>query len=307
MTTLITGGSGFLGRAILKWGSDSDYIVYSRDEYKQDLCKRKIVSDKHIEYRIGDVKDLELLEWTLTRYQVETIIHAAAVKYIPEAEINAIECVSVNVDGSRNVARAAINCGVSNVVGISTDKAAMPVNVYGATKMLMERLFGEYALIAPGRTRFKLTRYGNVVGSTGSVIPLFEDQLCKYGKVKLTDPNMTRFWISIKKAVQLCELALKAENGHMIIPKASAMSMLDLALSVAGNKQRIEIIGAHPGEKQHEAMITSAESLRAVDCIDYYNVGSEFVGEGFVLTSNNPHVWIDESTMKNYIEMAKGI
>lgn len=302
MTTLITGGSGFLGRGIMKYKDGEQYVVYSRDEYKQDMCRRKF---HNAIYRLGDVKDFDLLKWTIKRFEVDTVIHTAAVKYIPEAEINALECISVNIDGSRNVAKACIDCGVSRVIGISTDKAAQPVNVYGATKMIMERIFGECALVSG--TKFTLTRYGNVVGSTGSVIPLFLKQFTEDGRITLTDPDMTRFWISIRKAVQLIAWALNAESGHMIIPKASAMTMLDLALSICGSRENIDIVGARLGEKQHEAMITSAEAVRASDCIEYYDVGTEVIGEPFVLTSNNPHIWVNDEIMSGYIEMAQGI
>lgn len=283
----------------MKYKTEEQYVVYSRDEYKQDMCRRKF---PQAIYRLGDVKDIDLLKYTINRFEVDTVIHTAAIKYIPEAEINALECVSVNIDGSRNVARASIDCGVSRVIGISTDKAAQPVNVYGATKMIMERIFGECALI--GDTRFMLTRYGNVVGSTGSVIPLFLRQYKENGRITVTDPDMTRFWISIRKAVQLISWALNAPNGHMIIPKASAMTMLDLALSICGTTNNIDIVGARLGEKQHESMITSSEAVRAFDCIEYYDVGSEVIGEPFVLTSNNPHVWVNDETMRGYIEMA---
>ncbi len=136
---------------------------------------------------------------------------------------------------------------------------------------------------------------------------MFLKQFQDNGKVCLTDPEMTRFWISIRKAVQLITWALKAQTGHMIIPKASAMTMLDLALSICGKADNIDIIGVRPGEKQHESMIATHESVKATDCVEYYDVGTSIVGEPFVMTSNNPHVWIDDHTMNCYIEMAKHI
>lgn len=300
MTTLITGGSGFLGRALLKYRQD-DYVVYSRDEYKQDLCRRKF---PNVVYVLGDVKDVDRLSDTINRFSVDTIIHTAAIKYIPEAEANVAECMSVNVDGSRNVARVAIACGVGRVVGISTDKAAEPINVYGATKMLMERLWQEYAII--GRTNFTLTRYGNVVGSTGSVIPLFIQQ-AKKGEVTVTDPDMTRFWLSPSRAVELVQLALDAPNGTMVVPKAQAMTMKDLAEAIAReHKAKVRIIGVRPGEKQHERMLHQYESVKAIDCGDHYLVGKG-KREPFVMTSNNPEIWLDAKTMNEYIRDAKTI
>lgn len=303
MVTLITGGAGFLGRGIMSLCNDEQYIVYSRDERKQDLCRKMFPGAV---YKLGDINDFELLTYTLNRYDVDDVIHAAAMKYIPEAEVNVQKCIDVNLIGSDTVARACISAGVNRVVAISTDKASTPINVYGATKMLMERLWGEFALLDCA-TRFTSCRYGNVVGSTGSVIPLFIEQFKRDGKVKLTNPDMTRFWISIRKAVQLVTWALTVENGHMVVPKASAMTMNDLALSIAGSQANIELIGVRPGEKVHENMMHQYESVRAKDCIEYYDLGTEVVGEPFVLTSNNPHVWIDDATMRGYIQQAQAL
>lgn len=299
---LITGGAGFLGRGIMRqFSRDYNFIVYSRDETKQDICKRSYPGATYV---LGDVTDLARLNHTLIRYSVDTIIHAAAIKYIPEAEKNVEECIRVNVDGSRNVAEAAIMCSVDTVIGISTDKACEPINVYGATKMLMERLFREYGQL--GVTKFVLTRYGNVVGSTGSVIPLFQKQI-EEGLVKVTDPHMTRFWISLNQAVKLIELALDAEPGQMIVPKAQAMTIGDLCealIEISGEQSQVEIIGPRPGEKRHENLIHKYESVRAQDHGQYYIIGDEVVGEPFVVSSGNPEVWLSREQLEKYMAEA---
>lgn len=299
---LVTGGAGYLGRGIMRQLSNYHYIVYSRDETKQDICRRTFRS---AEYVLGDIRDLDRLKHTIVRYDVDTVIHAGAIKYIPEAEKNVEECISVNVDGSRNVAEAALACGVERVVGISTDKACEPINVYGATKMLMERLFKEYGQI--GQTKFTLARYGNVVGSTGSVIPLFQKQI-QDGRVTITDEMMTRFWISLNQAVQLVEWALEAPNGSMVIPKAQAMTIGELCealIAMSGpSRPMVEIVGSRPGEKRHENLIHKYESVRAEDQGHYYIIGDKVVSEPFVVSSGNPQVWLSRERLQAYMAEA---
>lgn len=300
---LITGGAGFLGRGIMTrlWGRGYKFIVYSRDETKQDICRRSY----HAEFVLGDVRDKIRLATTVMKYDVDTIIHAGAIKYIPEAEKNVNECISVNVDGSRNVAEVAMACEVETVVGISTDKACEPVNVYGATKMLMERVWQELAW--SDATKFVLTRYGNVVGSTGSVIPLFQRQI-QEGLVRITDPFMTRFWISINQAVDLILLAMDEESGSLVVPKAQSMNLGDLAdslIQLSGKRPKVEIIGARPGEKKHENMIHQYESVRARNVGTHYVIGQDIVGESFVLSSGNPEVWLSVEMLDKYIREAE--
>ncbi|GAG09201.1 unnamed protein product, partial [marine sediment metagenome] len=196
---LVTGGAGFLGRGILRrverGGLDWEITVYSRDETKQDECRRRYPFARHV---LGDVKDADRLRVAMMGHDV--VIHAAAMKYIPEAEVNASECVSVNVGGTQAMMRAADAAAVHRVVGISTDKAVQPVNVYGCSKMAMERLFADTAQFEGGPD-FVCVRYGNVVGSTGSVIPLFRRQVEELGRVRITNPDMTRFWMSVDEAI----------------------------------------------------------------------------------------------------------
>ena len=239
----------------------------------------------------------------------DLVIHAGALKYVPEAEWNAFEALGVNVEGSANVAKAATRTGVATVVGISTDKACRPVNVYGATKMLLERLFSEAARW--GGPAFITCRYGNVVGSTGSVIPLFQEQLKAKGRVSLTDPNMTRFWLSPSEAVTL--VLWTAENaekyrGSVIIPRCAAMRMGDLATAIAG--EAVELIGPRPGEKQHEELVQYEESGRVEQMGGYYRLsplGEPESSQRWTYASHTPAHWVEVPEMREMIEEASKI
>lgn len=294
---LITGGSGFLGRGIMRQLHDNEFTVYSRDEYKQDLCRQKFPNARYI---IGDVRDVDRL--TLAMYDADTVIHAAAMKYIPEAEANVGECININVNGSHAVLQAARAAGVQKVIGISTDKACMPVNTYGITKALMERIFDEQSRYI----NCSCVRYGNVIGSTGSVIPVFERQLREKGFVTVTGPYMTRYWISIDDAVKLILLALDASPGEIVIPMPSAMTTGDLAKSLAGDK--IEIIGLRPGEKAHENLLHSQESVRAVKAGNHYILkptGTIGDNEQFTLVSSDPRHWLTPEELHAVMADAK--
>ncbi len=262
----MTGGAGFLGRAILgryaRERPDVLFTVFSRDEAKQDRTRRLFPQHR---YLLGDIRDARSLDLAMMGHQV--VIHAAAMKYVPQGEINVTESVAINVDGSRNVCVAAMRAGVERVVGISTDKACRPVNVYGLTKLLMERLFQE----SDGRTdtRFNLVRYGNVISSTGSVIPLFRRQ-AREGRVTLTNPEMTRFWLDINEAVDLVEMALaEAEGGTVLIPRLSSLSMREVAeVSAAielgdqgAENVQYDVIGQRFGEKVHEELVSPIETV----------------------------------------------
>lgn len=268
---LITGGSGFLGRGIMRYWSDNIYTVLSRDEFKQDLAKQKQHPNHMTKWVLGDVLDYDRLAYTMRANDIELVIHAAAIKYIPEAEKNVDEAVRVNVDGSRNVIKAAIAAGVKRVVGISTDKAVQPVNVYGMTKALMERLFIEANEYSPSQTVFTLTRYGNVVGSTGSVIPLFQRQAASMRAITITDPKMTRYWQSAEESVELIKLAAVADAGDIIVPDGRAMDLQQLAATIGGPACLVDVIGARPGEKQHETLIGKHEGYRTMKKWGPYN------------------------------------
>lgn len=267
-TVLLTGGSGFLGKAILRRAKRENWpakwICYSRDETKQWELKHRY---PEVTCVLGDVaRDIDRLISIM--HGVDTVIHMGAVKYIPEAEWNVLETVDVNITGSRNVAMAAIAAGVSAVIGISTDKAAGPANLYGMTKAVMERMFGEFNRRSP-HTKFVTCRYGNVVGSTGSVIPVFEKQIKESGQIKVTDSRMTRFWLGVDEAIDLILWSLKESEefpGHTFISACPAMPIQDLAKAVwrMNSKEEPNIIytGIRPGEKLHESLFTELEASR---------------------------------------------
>ena len=252
---LITGGSGSIGTAILARAKDSggEFVVFSRDEVKQ-AALASIHPD--VTFYLGDVQDPDALARAMRGCGV--VIHAAAYKRVPEAERETMACVGANVVGSMNVIRAAMReRSVEVVVGISTDKACHPINAYGQSKALMERLFQAAAREASDK-RFTLTRYGNVLASRGSVIPAFREQ-ARRGGITLTDPNMTRFWLTLDDAVDLIESALEAPSGTITIPRCKAASMAAIANAVAPGVP-VTIIGARDGEKAHESLLNINEA-----------------------------------------------
>jgi len=306
---LVTGGSGFLGRGLLRrirresW--PCEVTCLSRDETKQYELKRRYPEVRCV---LGDVRDLERLTAAAAGHDI--IIHAAALKYIPEAEYNVQECIDVNIHGSRNVVLAALRAGVRQVVGLSTDKACLPVNTYGMTKALMERMFAA----ANGReTRFSTVRYGNVVGSTGSVIPIFQQQLTDFGEVRVTDKNMSRFWLSIDEAIDLIVYALlnEAVGLQTCVYRCSAMRIIDLAELIAGGKPA-QITGIRPGEKIDERLVDYSESLRCEQDGDYYilyppTVAPVGAGEPWTYLSSSPAHWITRDEMANMIADAEEV
>lgn len=300
----ITGGSGFLGRGIMRRALSEnwpcDFTVYSRDEYKQDLCRRKFPNAHYI---LGDTRDRDNLGSALVGHDI--VIHAAALKYIPEAEINVGECIGTNVLGTMSLISACKEAGVNKVVGISTDKAVQPVNVYGMTKALQERLFAE-AADRSNHIKFTSCRYGNVVGSTGSVIPMFMYQKEKFGRLQVTDPDMTRFWISVDEAIDLIVFALGDDrfNGSISIPKPKAMTLMGVATAVAG-LTTIDVVGPRPGEKTHESLLAPHESLRVISYEKYYELlpspHKTNLTPLFELVSSSPHAWMTVEEMRELI------
>jgi UDP-N-acetylglucosamine 4,6-dehydratase len=267
---LITGGAGFLARAIYQRARDENwdaqFTALSRDDAKHAELQRRFPEVRSI---LCDVADHD--GWILSAAMMghQTVIHAAASKYVDRAELSSWDTVRTNVYGSQGVAEAVIGSGVERVVGISTDKACEPVNVYGMTKAVMERLFQEADRLTDAR--FTVVRYGNVIGSTGSVVPLFRKQLADDGKIRLTNPRMTRFWMAVGEAVDLIVGALADEvpGGHVLIPSPRALEVGDLVRIALGMEpgepfdERVEIIGERPGEKRHEKLIHRQESTRA--------------------------------------------
>jgi UDP-N-acetylglucosamine 4,6-dehydratase len=267
----MTGGAGFLGRGILRWAAsahpDVRFTIFSRDEAKHSPVRQEFPQHNFV---IGDVCDKARVTLAMAGHDV--VIHAAAFKYVPQAEINVAEAINVNVTGSRNVAEAALMLGVKKVIGISTDKACQPVNVYGLTKLLMERLFQEADTVS-SFTNFNLVRYGNVLSSTGSVVPLFRQQ-ARAGHMTVTNRRMTRFWLSVDEAVHLIDLALREiRGGTILIPRLHSAEMETVAIACkwleVGPDAEVEIedIGQRFGEKVHESLLTDIETVYA----EWYN------------------------------------
>lgn len=253
----ITGGAGFLGRQIIRWAQDKhpewNVTVFSRDESKHDKARRLF---PHVRFVLGDIKDQHSVDMAMSGHNL--VIHAAAMKYIPQGEQNVFECLAVNVDGSRNVIRSALRHNVERVIGISTDKAVLPVNVYGMSKALMERMFQEAARL--DTTEFTVARYGNVVGSTGSVIPMFRRQAREQGCLTLTDPKMTRFFLSVSEAVDLIDECMTTPSGTILVPRIRSQTLqhtADAAIMMECPDKAItqKVIGLRLGEKIHEELL----------------------------------------------------
>lgn len=275
-TILVTGGTGSFGRAFVERALKSKakkIIVFSRDEQKHYQMDREI-KDRRLRFFVGDIRDRDRLNTALR--DVNIVIHAAAMKHVPICEYNPIEAVQTNVNGARNLIEAAMANGVEKVLALSTDKAVSPANLYGATKLCMEKLLTAANAYAGDRwTRFSIVRYGNVMGSAGSVIPLFRQQL-KRGQLTITDARMTRFWIEMDDAVNLVLRGLELmSGGEIFIPKLPTSDIETLAEAVAPGIPR-STIGIRPGEKLHEALISAEEARRTSDLDDVLVIWPEF-------------------------------
>ena len=269
---LVTGGTGSFGKKfseiMLNQYHPQRLVIFSRDELKQHEMRVGGFDHPSLRYFIGDVRDVDRLRRAM--HGVDIVIHAAALKQVPACEYNPIEAVMTNVMGARNVIEAALDTGVKKVMTISTDKAVNPLNLYGATKLVAEKLFIQgNAYSGPGPTRFSCARYGNVVGSRGSVIPLFLEQR-KNGNVTITDPRMTRFWITLKQGVHFVIRCIEQmKGGEVFVPKIPSMNIMDLVKAVASNCE-IEHIGIRSGEKLHEVLIGEDEARQTVELEDMF-------------------------------------
>ena len=274
---LVTGGTGSFGRAfvdrVLAQHAPAKLIVFSRDEQKHFAMQRDL-DDARLRFFVGDIRDRSRLMRALRG--VDVVIHAAAMKHVPLAEYNPIEAIRTNVDGAANLIDAALERDVETVVGLSTDKAASPVNLYGATKLCMEKLLvAANSYSGQHGPAFKLVRYGNVVGSNGSVLPLFLRQR-ETGVLTLTDPNMTRFWIRMDQAIDLVMRTLKdGSGGEVFVPKIPACTVATLADAVAPTAEK-RVIGVRPGEKIHELMITVDEARNVLEYERHFVITPSF-------------------------------
>lgn len=306
-TILVTGGTGSFGTAfisrLLANYPEATVRLFSRDELKQSEARARFGSER-VRYLIGDVRDRPRL--TRAAQGASYIVHAAAMKQVPACEYNPFEAVSTNVLGTQNVVDAAIDAQVERVVALSTDKAVNPVNLYGATKLCAEKIVVQGNAYGSYSTRLACVRYGNVVGSRGSVVPLFRRQ-AQEGCLTITDERMTRFWISLEDAVDLVLFALEElTGGEVFVPKIPSTKVVDLADAIAPGVRR-QVIGIRPGEKLHEVLLTSDESYRALDIGNAYVLlptqqtwvtddrwqrRGVKVAEGFSYTSDNNPEWL---------------
>jgi UDP-N-acetylglucosamine 4,6-dehydratase/5-epimerase len=329
---LITGGTGSLGKHLTKnilskFPNVKRLVIFSRDEQKQFEMAQEYPHSKYpaIRYFIGDVRDADRLKKAFK--DIEIVIHAAAMKHVPIAEYNPMECVKTNVLGAENVINASMECGVKKVVALSTDKAAAPINLYGATKLCSDKLF-----VAANNIKGKqdiilsVVRYGNVMGSNGSVIPFFMKKK-KEGVLPITDPNMTRFNISLQGGVDMVLHAIDtAWGGEIFVPKIPSYKITDVAKAIAPECKQ-EVVGIRPGEKVHEEMITASDSFSTYDLGKYYAIlpqvpnfklddyskhfNAKLVPQGFQYNSGENKEWVGveeiRSLIKEHVDPSFGI
>lgn len=283
-TVLVTGGTGSFGHAfvshVLKRFDQLKLIVFSRDEMKQWDMAEKFRDEERLRFFIGDVRDRDRLYRAVDG--VDYVIHAAATKIVPTAEYNPFEAVKTNINGAMNVIDSCIDRGVKRVVALSTDKASSPINLYGATKLASDKMFVSANSYAGSQdSRFAVVRYGNVMGSRGSVIPFFLDQKERGEKLRITDERMTRFMISLEQGVELVLEALQSTaGGEIFVKKIPSMGIMEIAEAVDPGGQR-DVVGIRPGEKLHEQMISSEDSLTTRDYGDHFRIFPSLDGLGF--------------------------
>jgi UDP-N-acetylglucosamine 4,6-dehydratase len=314
---LITGGTGSLGESLVEYllyeTRARRVVILSRDELKQQQLRNKFKNDSRLRWFLGDVRDYDRLRRAF--HGIDFIIHAAALKQVDTGEYNPMEFIKTNVLGSQNVIDASIDAGVKRVVALSTDKASSPINLYGATKLTADKLFiaaNNYSFTYG--TTFSVVRYGNVMGSRGSVIPFFRDIASQGKPLPITDLRMTRFWIDIESAVKFVIDSIEMmTGGELYVPKIPSMKIVDLANVVAPGAKLVEI-GLRPGEKLHEEMISADDSRRTTILGKRYVVNpvvAEWgykppngvkMTEGQAYKSDTNELWISESELKNFIQ-----
>jgi UDP-N-acetylglucosamine 4,6-dehydratase (inverting) len=315
-TILITGGTGSFGKKfteILLSEHDPESVrIYSRGELLQMEMQNRF-DDSRLRFLIGDVRDRDRLYRAASG--VDIIVHAAALKHVPACEYNPIEAVRTNIDGSVNVIDAAIDNSVEKIMAISTDKAVHPVNLYGATKMVAEKLFIQgNAYTGWEKTRFSCVRYGNVIGSRGSVIPLFKEQR-KSGAITITDDRMTRFWITLEQGVRfVMDCIARMKGGETFVPKIPSMKVIDLANVIAPDAKK-KVIGIRSGEKLHEILLTEDEARHTMEFDNYFVIEPEHpfwekdnfrdgnsIPEGFRYTSDGNDKWLTEAEIEKIVD-----
>ena len=318
-SVLITGGTGSLGQSLVEYLLKETEVrriaIFSRDELKQHNMRIKFQNNPRLRWFLGDVRDLDRLNRAF--HGVDFVIHAAALKQVDTGEYNPMEFIKTNVLGSQNVIDASIDAGVRRVVALSTDKASSPINLYGATKLTADKLFvaaNNYSFTYG--TTFSVVRYGNVMGSRGSVIPFFR-QLASEGKpLPITDLRMTRFWISIENAVKFVIDSLEImTGGELYVPRIPSMKIVDLARAVSP-ESKLEEIGMRPGEKLHEEMISADDSRRTIIQENrfvvtpvvaewgYVTPDGEIMPEGHAYRSDTNQMWVSESDIKKFINQS---
>ncbi len=316
---LVTGGTGSFGKQFIKTVLErykpTRLIVYSRDELKQFEMQQELPQNKYaaMRYFIGDVRDAGRLEMAMRG--VDTVVHAAALKQVPTAEYNPFECIATNIHGAENVVNACIKAGVKHVVALSTDKAANPINLYGASKLASDKIFiAANNLAGANGCRFAVVRYGNVIGSRGSVIPFFKKLTAEGAKeLPITDVRMTRFLITLQQGVNFVLSSMQMmRGGEIFVPKIPSMKMTDVATAIspkAGHK----VVGIRPGEKLHEVLISAEDAWYTVEMNDRFSIepsyryweverqplpGAKPVPEEFSYTSNNNTEWMNPDQLK---------
>ncbi len=319
---LITGGTGSFGNAfvqyVLKNCQPKKLIIFSRDEFKQFKMSQRFPEGRNspMRYFLGDVRDDDRLYRAFDG--VDVVVHAAALKQVPAAEYNPFEFVKTNIIGAQNVINAAIDCGVKKVIALSTDKAANPINLYGATKLCSDKIFiSGNAYSGQHSAKFSVVRYGNVLGSRGSVIPFFLNE-SKKGVLPITDFRMTRFWISLEEAVKFVLLSLEPMlGGEVFVPKIPSTKIVDIAKAI-DPKCKLVQVGVRPGEKLHEVLITEAESINTREFKTHfviqpklswwdeknYNKGKKFKKE-CVYCSDQNQQWLTIKEIKEFIKTCK--
>lgn len=324
-TILITGGTGSFGKALVREilfkYKPKKLIVFSRDELKQYEMAQEFSPEKYpmMRYFLGDVRDVDRLKQAMSG--VEYVIHAAALKQVPAAEYNPFECIKTNINGAENVIQSAIYNRVKRVVALSTDKAANPINLYGATKLASDKLFvSANHLSGEAKTRFSVVRYGNVIGSRGSVIPFFMKFISDGKKtLPITDPRMTRFWITLQQGVQfVLDCLQRMEGGELFVPKIPSMKIVDVARTLLPECD-FSVTGIRPGEKIHEILVSSGDAYHTIEFDTYYVIqpafhwwdkhafmtsnGGKHVSDDFEFRSDNNAQWLTPTELLKLISL----